>query len=169
MKSILSLIALLSFTVYGQDASDTVGMGKTKIAVKKWADSTFYKFSNPVFNDYKIGYSDEYTIAVQRKKSLKKTIDRLEVSKSNNTLTTEEYDRQVLMIKERQDVIDKDLSEQELINGLSILFSGNFTTNNGNTVYVEYLVTLTPKAVVANYEQTKMIGLYENDAIRKKK
>jgi hypothetical protein len=169
MKTILTIIILLSFSVYGQQSSDTVGMAKTKISVRKWADSTFYKFTNPVFKDYKIDYTDEYNTAIQRKTALKKTIDRLDVSKSNNTLTIEEYERQVQMIKEKQNMIDKELIEQELVNGLSIIFSGNFNTKNGNTVFVEYLVTLTPKSKVANYEQVKMIGLYENDAIRKKK
>src|SRR5690554_4850222 len=69
---------LFPFLLCAQEANDEIDdFSKVKSAILAWADTTFYDYNEPRFENYRANYSDEYLIATMRVKSIERSIKNL--------------------------------------------------------------------------------------------
>src|SRR5690554_7739044 len=75
---------LFPFLLCAQEANDEIDdFSKVKSAILAWADTTFYDYNEPRFENYRANYSDEYLIATMRVKSIERSIKNLKKTYSS--------------------------------------------------------------------------------------
>lgn len=126
--------------------------------VIEWADSTFYKYDEPRFEEHRAFYTEEYQMAFMRVSSYDKSISRLEKSKENGNFkgTSEEYNQNILDISERKKDAEKNLKDfHPKVTHYSVIFWANIKLDSGIFNYVQHEIHLNENLHVIN---NKIIG-----------
>jgi hypothetical protein len=157
-----ALLFLLANIAFGQ-VSEPNNSDKAIIirSVKQWADTTFFKYDEPRFENFTAHYTDEYIIASLRTGSIEKSIKRLVTSKEKGTYTgsEEEYSRTLKDLEQR-----KEDSQIALLNftpkvtHYTVVFWANIKLDSGIYNYVKHALQLNPLFEVVGSEITGNIG-----------
>jgi hypothetical protein len=160
--STLLFFVFLALPVIGQ-VSEPSNTDKSAIirSVKQWADSTFFKYDEPRFENFTAHYTDEYIIASLRTGSIEKSIKRLVNSKEKGTYTgtEEEYNATMKDLEQR-----KEASKIALLNfspkvtHYSVVFWANIKLDSGIYNYVKHELQLNQQFEVIGSEITGNIG-----------
>lgn len=164
MKLSLLLIVTLfyNFSVTSQVAEpneqDKISIVK---AVNKWADSTFFKYDEPRFENFIAHYTDEFIIASMRSGSLDKSMKRLAVSKEKGTFNGTENDYENIMndlLKRKKEANATLVNFTPKVTHYSVVFWANIKLDSGIYNYVKHEIQLNEKFAVIKSEIIGNIG-----------
>jgi hypothetical protein len=165
MKFILLVLTLsiLSVTKSLSQVQEPNELDKSSIvkAVNKWADSTFFKFDEPRFEDFIAHYTDEFIIASMRSGSLDKSMKRLALSKENGTFKGTESDYENTMndlLKRKEEANATLINFSPKVTHYSVIFWANIKLDSGIYNYVKHEIQLNEKFGVIKSEIVGNIG-----------
>lgn len=118
---------------------------KVKESVIKWADSIFFIHKNFKFEHFKAFYTDEYFIQVMRSRMYEDRLNELEEDKKKGKYkkSDKEYEKEHSELKESCTNAKEDLENFKFrVSHYSIHFWSNVQTDDGITVYYEFIVKL---------------------------
>jgi hypothetical protein len=161
----LSLLAFLSLSLclsFGQVAEPSEYDKATILkAVNSWADSTFFKYDEPRFENFIAHYTDEFIIASMRSESLDKSIKRLQVSKEKGSYkgTESEYEQAIEDLENRKKEANLALINfSPKVTHYSVIFWANIKLDSGIYNYVKHEIHLNEKFTVVKSEIVGNIG-----------
>ncbi|MEX1001623.1 MAG: hypothetical protein WDZ35_05870 [Crocinitomicaceae bacterium] len=165
MKLFWFFIIVLSFSLNGFSQDQKIDSSEDEKKVKKatigWADSTFYQHENYKFEHFKAFYTDEYFIQIMRVRMYKERLDDLETLKSsgNYKKSDEEYEKEHKELKDAYENVTKDVENFKFrVSHYQIHFWSNVQTDDGITVYYEFIVKLNNDYAVTNAVINSAIG-----------
>jgi hypothetical protein len=114
-------------------------------AVITWADSTFFSYDEPRFEQFVPHYTDEYRMASMRVESIEKSIARLKNTKEKGTYrgTDQEFEntlKELEMRKTEAEANNQDFRPK--VTHYSIVFWANIKLDSGIYNYVRHDVEL---------------------------
>lgn len=160
--SLFLLYLLISSRIISQ-VTEPTEYDKTAIvkAVNSWADTTFFRYDEPRFENFMAHYTDEFIIASLRSGSLDKSIKRLALSKEKGTYIGTEIEYEQAM----EDLLNrKEEAKSALINfypkvtHYSVIFWANIKLDSGIYNYVKHEIHLSEKFSVVKSEIVGNIG-----------
>lgn len=152
MKLFLSLLTLSILTMSlvlpphgGDEIDSSKDETKVKEAVVSWADATFHAHSDYKFEKFHAFWTEEYEIAYMRSHAYQDMLTDLENDKKNGRFsgTEEAYQKEHDELKAKYDEIQQQAGNMaKRAEYFQISFWSNVQTNDGITVYYEFIVKL---------------------------
>lgn len=130
-------------------------------AVNAWADSVFFKYDEPRFENFIAHFTDEYIIASMRSGSIDKSIRRLKSSKEKGTYTGTESDYEKTMAelkKGKEDATNALVNFTPKVTHYSVIYWANIKLDSGIFNYVKHEVHLNDRFQVVKSEIVGNIG-----------
>ena len=165
MKLTALLLLIFIFTqnksfsqVAEPNESDKSAISKS---VQNWADSTFFKYDEPRFENFIANYTDEYMMATLRTGSFEKSIKRLKASKAKGTYNGTEKDYKEAindLTKRKEDAEAVLINFTPKVTHYSVIFWANIKLDSGIYNYVKHEVQLNEKFKVIKSEVEGNIG-----------
>lgn len=164
MKSLFLLFIVFSISLNASsqvaepNEYDKASIVKT---VNSWADSTFFDYDEPRFENFVAHYTDEFIMASLRSGSFDKSIKRLASSKEKGTYkgTDSEYDEAMKeLVKRKEEANAALLNFSPRVTHYSVIFWANIKLDSGIYNYVKHEIHLNEKFVVVKSEIVGNIG-----------
>jgi hypothetical protein len=114
-------------------------------AVITWADSTFYNYDEPRFEQFIPHYTDEYRMASMRVESIEKSIARLKNTKDRGTYrgTDQEFNNTLKELEVRKSEAEANNQDfRPKVTHYSIVFWANIKLDSGIFNYVRHELEL---------------------------
>jgi hypothetical protein len=134
---------------------------KVESAVLKWADDTLDKYDGPRFEKFHADYTDEYTMAKLRLKSLDDNIARLKKQKNKGSYngSEEDYRKAMEVLLERKVEAEENLRDfHPKVKNYTIHFWANVRLDSGVQNYVEFKMIVDDYFNVTKHVVNSMIG-----------
>jgi len=180
-KEMMKMFILLISTVFSMsilNAQELIAKGEAKeksesrekveAAVIEWADGTLDDYNEPRFEKFHADYTDEYTMAKLREKSLDDNIIRLKKQKEKGTYngSEEDYRKAMEVLEERKQEAAKQMENfHPKVKNYTIHFWANVRLDSGVHNYVEFKMVLDDYFKVVSHEAVSQIGDNKNAKI----
>lgn len=141
---------------------------KVESSVLNWAANTLDEFDGPRFEKFRADYTDEYTMAQLRIKSLDDNIARLKKQKQKGTYngSEEDYRKAMEVLLERKNEAEEKLIDfHPKVKNYTIHFWANVRLDSGVQNYVEFQMIVDDYFSVTQHEVISMIGDNKNAKI----
>lgn len=129
--------------------------------VVKWADTIFYYYDNPRFEQFHAQYTEEYEISQLRIEMYESKLKNLEKLKAKGFYkkTDEEYEAEhAALVTKIADLKVAEENIEQKAEYYQILFWANIKTNQGLTVYYSLDVRLNDDFNVTSHEIKSEVG-----------
>lgn len=148
MKTLFTLLTLsslaFSFMIppHGDEIDSSADEAKVKEAIVKWADATFHSHENYKFENFHAFWTEEYEINWMRTHAYEDMINELEADKKRGAYkgTDAEYQKEHDDLSTKLAEIKSQASGIKRAEYYQISFWTNCQTNDGITVYYEFIV-----------------------------
>lgn len=137
-------------------------------AVIQWADSTLDDYNEPRFEKFFADFTDEYTMAKLRMKSLEDNITRLKKQKDKGTYngSEEDFRKAMEVLESRKEEAEKQFKDfHPKVKNYTIHFWANVRLDSGVHNYVEFKMVVDDYYHVVSHEVVSKIGDNKNAKI----
>jgi hypothetical protein len=141
---------------------------KVERAVLDWATASLDDFNEPRFEKYHADYTDEYTMAKLREKSLDDNIARLERQKEKGTYngSEEDYRKAMEVLLQRKSEAAEALKDfHPKVKNYTLSFWANVRLDSGVYNYIEFKMVVDDYFNVTSHEVISQIGDNKNAKI----
>ena len=160
---------LFPFLLCAQEANDEIDdFSKVKSVILAWADTTFYDYNEPRFENYRANYSDEYLIATMRVKSIERSIKNLKKTYSSGYYkeSDETYKKSLEELEARKnEAVASSYNFMRKVDNYEITFWANIKLDSGIHNYIKHRIVLNHEFTIIHHEVTGRIGENENASI----
>lgn len=168
-------VVFCSGTFYAQslitkEESKLVDESRMKVeeAVIKWANDSLDDYNEPRFEKFVADYTDEYTMAKLREKSLEDNISRLKKQKEKGSYngSEEDYRKAMEVLENRKiEAADQLKDFHPKVKNYTINFWANVRLDSGVHNYVEFIMLVDDYFNVVSHEVNSQIGDNKNAKI----
>lgn len=138
---------------------------KVEAAVIEWASATLDDYNEPRFEKYHADYTDEYTMASLREKSLEDNIRRLEKQKEKGTYNGSEEDYRKAMevlVQRKKEAAEALENFHPKVKNYTISFWANVRLDSGVHNYIEFKMVVDDYFNLVSHEVISQIGDNKN-------
>jgi len=141
---------------------------KVEKAVIKWANDSLDDYNEPRFEKFVADYTDEYTMAKLREKSLEDNISRLKKQKEKGSYngSEEDYRKAIEVLENRKiEAADQLKDFHPKVKNYTINFWANVRLDSGVHNYVEFIMLVDDYFNVVSHKVNSQIGDNKNAKI----